>query len=204
MSDFGRSISSPGFRVCCLAALIAAVCGCPPPMFQPAPSSPFAVGNAPFSVAVADLDDDTLPDLVTANADSDDVSVLLGNGDGTFQPAPSSPFAVGDDPLSVAVADLDGDTIPDLVTANLASDDVSVLLGNGDGTFQAATSFAVGTSPGSVAVADLDGDTLPDLVTANVDSPPSRWATIPCPWRWPTSTATPSPTSSPPTPPATT
>jgi hypothetical protein len=95
------------------------------------------------------------------------VSVLLGNGDGTFQAAVY--FAVGDLPGSVAVADLDGDTIPDLVTANsrFRRNDVSVLLGNGDGTFQAATFFAAGSQPVSVAVADLDGDTVPDLVTAN-------------------------------------
>ncbi len=94
--------------------------------------------------------------------------MLLGNGDGTFQAAVS--FAAGTDPVSVAVADLDGDTIPDLVTANRDSNDVSVLLGNGDGRFRAAVSFAAGTLPFSVAVADLDGDTIPDLVTTNVSS----------------------------------
>jgi len=52
--------------------------------------------------------------------------VLLGHGDGTFQAAAS--FGAGDSPFSVAVADLDGDTFPDLVTANFSSDDVTVLL----------------------------------------------------------------------------
>ena len=71
------------------------------------------------------------------------MSVLLGNGDGSFQAAVS--FAAGDAPISVAVADLDGDSVPDLVTANgYGSDDVSVLLGNGDGSFQAAVSFRGG------------------------------------------------------------
>ena len=74
-------------------------------------------------------------------------------------------FAAGDAPDSIAVADLDGDTVPDLVTANSISDDVSVLLGNGDGTFQAAMDFAAGHTPWRVAVADLDGDTYPDLIT---------------------------------------
>jgi hypothetical protein len=97
------------------------------------------------------------------------VSVLLGNGDGNFQGARA--FAAGESPQSVAVADLDGDTVPDLVCANSASDDVSVLLGNGDGSFQAAQAFEVGNSPKSVAVADLDGDTVPDLVTANYLGP---------------------------------
>jgi hypothetical protein len=75
---------------------------------------------------VADLDGDTVPDVVTANLFSDDVSVLLGNGDGSFQAAAS--FAAGDRPYSVAVADPDGDGVPDLVTANHRGDDVSVLL----------------------------------------------------------------------------
>jgi hypothetical protein len=137
--------------------------------FQPAVS--FAAGNGPVSVAVADLDGDSVPDLVTANSWGDDVSVLLGNGDGSFQAAVS--YAVGRDPWSVAVADLDGDTVPDLVTANLGTFggyNVSVLLGNGDGSFQFAGSYAAGSVPRSVAVADLDGDNAPDLVTANAYS----------------------------------
>jgi hypothetical protein len=99
-------------------------------------------------VAVADLDGDSVPDLVTANFLGDDVSVLLGNGDGSFQSATA--FAVGEVPSSVAMADLDGDMIPDLVTANRFSGDVSVLLGNGDGTFQSAAPVAVGDGPASV------------------------------------------------------
>jgi hypothetical protein len=95
------------------------------------------------------------------------VSVLLGNGDGSFRAAVS--FAAGYAPASVAVADLDGDRVPDLVTANFRSADVSVLLGNGDGSFQAAIAFDAGIDPGSVAVADLDGDSFPDLITANSD-----------------------------------
>ncbi len=84
------------------------------------------MGNGPFSVAVADLDGDSVPDLVTANQSSGDVSVLLGNGDGSFQTAVS--FAAVGRPFSVAVADLDGDSVPDLVTANFFSDDVTVLI----------------------------------------------------------------------------
>ena len=67
----------------------------------------------------------------------------------------------------MAIADLDGDGAADLVTSNAQSDDVSVLLGNGDGTFQAAQAFAAGDDPFSVAIADLDGDGAADLVTAN-------------------------------------
>jgi len=125
----------------------------------------FAVGDRPTSVAVADLDGDSAPDLVTANFLSADVSVLLGNGDGSFQAATF--FAAGVFPISIAVSDLDGDTIPDLVTTNFNNEHVSVLLGNGDGSFQAAAFFATGLVPASIAVADLDGDSVPDLVTGN-------------------------------------
>ena len=79
---------------------------------------------------------------------------------------PGRMFFVGSEPRSVA--DLDGDTAPDLVTANYLGDDVSVLLGNGNGTLQLAGAFVVGGSPWSVAVADLDGDTFPDIVTGQL------------------------------------
>jgi hypothetical protein len=67
----------------------------------------------------------------------------------------------------VAVADVNGDGRPDLVVANKYSGSVSVLLGNGNGTFQAAQNFSVGTGPVAVAVADVNGDGHPDLITAN-------------------------------------
>jgi hypothetical protein len=126
------------------------------------------VGRNPMAVAVADLNHDGLPDLVTANADSNDVSVLLGRGDGTF--APQQRVAVGNRPASVAVADLNHDGLLDLVTANADSNDVSVLLGRGDGTFNAQQRVTVGAFPRSVAVADLNHDGFPDLVIVNATS----------------------------------
>jgi hypothetical protein len=128
------------------------------------------VGRTPAIVTVADLNHDGIPDLVTANADSGDVSVLLGRGDGTFAAERRFAVGVGASPTSVAVADLNGDGIPDLVTANADSNDVSVLLGRGGGTFAPQQRFAVGRTPQSVIVADLNGDGLPDLVNSNVFS----------------------------------
>ena len=90
-------------------------------------------GNTPRGVAVGDLNGDGHLDLVTANSNSSDVNVLLGNGDGTF--GPEARYTVGAGPWSVAVGDFNGDHRLDLVTANTGSGDVSVLLGNGDGTF---------------------------------------------------------------------
>ena len=75
-------------------------------------------------------------------------------------------FGAGSDPLSVAVGDFNGDGKPDLAVANSGSNNVSVLLGNGDGTFQAAVNYGAGTEPYSVAVGDFNGDGKPDLAVA--------------------------------------
>jgi hypothetical protein len=122
----------------------------------------------PQSVAVGDVNADGLPDLAVANGGSFGaaaVSVLLGNGDGTFQDART--FPAGIYPRSVAVADVNGDGRLDLAVANQSSNNVSVLLGNGDGTFQDAQSLPTGGYPTSVAVADVNGDGRLDLAVAN-------------------------------------
>jgi len=93
------------------------------------------------------------------------VSVLLGNGDGTFQPR--QVFDAGLGPRSVAISDLDADGALDLAVTNIDSQDVSVLLGNGDGTFQAEQRFSAGDLPLSVAIGDLDADGDLDLAVAN-------------------------------------
>jgi hypothetical protein len=94
-----------------------------------------------------------------------DTSVLLGNGDGTFQPAVG--YNSGGSPISVAIADVDGDHQPDLVAANWGDGTVGVLQGNGDGTFRGVQTFdSGGTYPISVAAADVNADGRPDLVVA--------------------------------------
>jgi hypothetical protein len=129
-------------------------------------SGSFATGTTPLAVVVADVNGDHIPDLITANGSSNTVSVLLGNGNGTFQAARN--FAAGVSPQSVAVADINGDGIPDLVVANRLSNTVSVLLGKGNGTFGAAQNMATDRTPVSVVVADVNGDGHPDIITANV------------------------------------
>jgi hypothetical protein len=124
-------------------------------------------GPHAISVAVADVNGDSKPDLVVANYyPTSSVGVLLGNGDGTFQAAVTYDSG-GQQPISVASADVNGDGKPDLLVANVLYS-VGVLLGNGDGTFQAAVDYSSGGEfPNSVAVADVNGDGKPDLVVAN-------------------------------------
>src|SRR5206468_994553 len=105
----------------------------------------FVSGSTPVSVAVGDFNSDGVQDLALANYRDNTVSVLLGNGDGTFQPA--ALYGVGLNPQSVAAGDFNGDGRTDLAVANVGSNTVSVLLGNGNGTFQPAQNFAVGSQP---------------------------------------------------------
>ena len=139
-------------------------------------------GVYPQSVAVADVNGDGKPDLVVAggcgSSNCGNVGVLLGNGDGTFQ-AVVTYFSGALSAESVAVADVNRDGKPDLVVANYclnsnvcAGGAVGVLLGNGDGTFQAAVNYDSGGSwATSVAVADVNGDGKPDVVVTNIGSP---------------------------------
>ncbi len=136
-------------------------------------------GLAAYSVALADLNGDGKLDIVVTNTyygggDYDgSVGVLLGNGDGTFRPAVSHDTG-GGIAASVAIGDVNGDGIPDLVLANFSCDcypdegEVGVLLGNGDGTFQPAVLYdSGGQGAYSVALGDLRGDGTLDVVAAD-------------------------------------
>ncbi|HKA08240.1 MAG TPA: FG-GAP-like repeat-containing protein, partial [Gemmataceae bacterium] len=134
-----------------------------------APVDYFVGGNL-RDVVAADFNNDTVPDLAVVSFDSSTVSVLLGNGDGTFQPAQTS--ATGAGPVSAAVGDFNRDGKLDLATANQGGDNVSVLLGNGNGTFQAPININIGSAPTSVAVGDFNGDGKLDLgVVSNAEDP---------------------------------
>lgn len=108
-----------------------------------------------MSARVGDYNGDNVLDLAVANSGSaDSVSILLGNGDGTFDTA--NGFGGGPSPRSIAAGDFNNDRKLDLVTANDSSNSVTILLGNGDGTFDTANSFPVGDRPFSVAVGDFN------------------------------------------------
>ena len=126
----------------------------------------FGAGSGVRSVAVGDFNGDGKQDLATANSNLGNVSVLLGNGAGSFSAATN--FAVGGtSPQSVAVGDFNGDGKEDLAVANQGSNNVSVVLGDGTGGFSAPANFGVGSNPISVAVGDFNGDGKQDLAVAN-------------------------------------
>jgi hypothetical protein len=122
------------------------------------------------SIAVGDLNGDGRPDLVVATGGTPDgIRVMLGNGDGTFQPDVSSdPHGR---PISVTVADVNADGKLDLLVANDGSDTVAVMLGLGNGRFGVPVIYSSGgAGADSVAVMDVNGDGNLDFVVANCSS----------------------------------
>ena len=138
------------------------VASCAAPSFSP---TNFATGINPTNVAVADLNNDTKLDLAVTNQVSNDVSILLGNGDGSF--GSQSLVGAGSSPYSIVAGKFNADNNWDLAVTNSGSNNVSILLGNGNGTFSSATNFFVGSSPLSIATGDFNNDSKADLAVAN-------------------------------------
>jgi uncharacterized repeat protein (TIGR01451 family) len=133
----------------------------------------YPVGSSPGSfstLAVGDFNRDGRLDLAVSNCrcfnpGPSTISVLLGNGDGTFQS--QIEFAAGSTPVGVVTGDFNRDGKLDLAAINYPDNKLSVLLGNGDGTFQNYVQYPVGLNPYGIEVADLNGDGILDLVTNN-------------------------------------
>ena len=128
----------------------------------------YNVGSLPFDAAVGDFNKDGFQDLAVSNSGDNTVSILLNNGNGSF--ATALPFVTGvagGTPEGVTVGDFNGDGIQDLAVANPGSNQVSILIGNGNGSFQAPLTATSGAAPSAVVTADLNGDGFLDLVTTN-------------------------------------
>jgi hypothetical protein len=141
--------------------------------FTQAKGSPFPAGHAPSDIAIGDFNRDGKLDLAFANHEEKHLTVLLGNGQGGFTPAPNSPFAVEVKPHThgVATGDLNGDGNLDLVTDSWGNDQVSVLFGDGKGSFNTSGTFLdVGKMPYQrVRVGDINGDGKSDIITTNLE-----------------------------------
>jgi hypothetical protein len=138
------------------------------------PGTGFGTGNGPSAAVVGDFNGDGKPDLATANLGGNTVSILQGNGDGTFVARLVFKIQVGR-PGPVAAGDLNGDGKFDLVEpffscpSHCPGDSAAVLLGNGDGTFQPAVNYFLGggSNPVAVALGDFNHDGFLDMVAAN-------------------------------------
>ena len=127
--------------------------------FTQVKGSPFALPNVvanseqgPVAVTVTDFNGDGIQDLAIVNQTSDTVTVLKGNGDGTFTEFPKSPITVGTTPVAIASGTLSASTGPALAVVNQSDNTMSILLGNGDGTFtfSAQSPVALSTTPSAV------------------------------------------------------
>lgn len=131
----------------------------------------FPVGTCPCGnscVKSTDIDADGNIDLLVANQNSNDVSVLFGNGSGSF----STPvnYGVGNSPWSIELADFNNDTYIDIATSNQNSNNVSILLGNSIGSFSLSTNYSVGNLPEQLKIADYDLDGKLDIATSDRNS----------------------------------
>jgi hypothetical protein len=142
--------------------------------FAPGSPAAFDVPESPSEVALGDINGDKNLDMALASHDSYRVVLLLGNGRGDFQFAPTSPIVMKDGRQphthGLGIADFNGDGDADLVTVNSDNDnDIAVMLGNGQGGFApaAGSPFAVGRSPYPLAIGDLDANGTMDIVVTS-------------------------------------
>jgi Flp pilus assembly secretin CpaC len=144
----------------------------------PPTGSPIAVGRSPVAIATGDLNNDSHPDLVVVNQADNSVSVLLGNGDGTFTAAPNSPLGTGQAPTAVAISDFNADGNPDIAVTDPQTDSVSVFLGVGQALFAPAFELPVGSNPTAILSGALSGASLPDVAITDDPSGATGQVTV--------------------------
>ena len=136
------------------------------------PQSTLDLDGFLHEVIAGDFNGDAICDLAVADSvngtDFDRVWIALGNGDGTFQSLFQVP-TLANGPSSLVIIDCDSDGVQDLAVANRFSSEISILRGNGDGTFQEATLFTTAVSPQDILAADVNNDGVTDLVTTSLN-----------------------------------
>jgi hypothetical protein len=156
-------------RLAAAAFLVAAFCGISGAQLETRAFLPLFKNSAPYAIAVGDFNGDGRLDAAVVMAvDINNVAILLGNGDGTFQPPLY--YVAGGGPTSIAVADLRHIGKLDLVVGDTQTDDVYVMLGNGDGTFQQAVPYPTLGRPFAAGIGDFNNDGKPDIWALTDDS----------------------------------
>jgi|GEM_PF-318497 len=138
----------------------------------------FAVGGNPVYVALADINKDGKTDIITANGNTNNVTILINETDNnSLTPVFSSryDFNTGNRPVAVAIADINNDSWPDIVTSNYYGESISVLLnvtepGSAVPAFSEKTDLPVGTAPIELSLPDINGDGKADIATANINT----------------------------------
>jgi FG-GAP-like repeat len=142
--------------------------------YEPA-GSPFACGDAPFGIAIGDINADGKPDLAIINSPGsmgegkgkNGLTVLVGDGTGKFTTMKGSPFNAGKIPNRIAIGDVNGDGVNDIVTSDNDSNKIYLFLMNKNGTVLSGSPITVGNHPKGVAIADLNGDGKCEIVICN-------------------------------------
>ncbi|MGH7208513.1 MAG: FG-GAP repeat domain-containing protein [Nitrospiraceae bacterium] len=124
----------------------------------------YTVGKNPTSVTTADFNQDGFTDLITTNIGNNSLSVLFGNGDGTFREQVT--LNVGKEPRALALNDFNGDGYVDVAVACSGSDQIAIFLGLANGTFGVGPRYTIHRAPVSIASGDFNGDQKPDLIAA--------------------------------------
>jgi hypothetical protein len=143
--------------------------------FRQPPGSPFPCGDSPFNVAIGDVNGDGIPDLAIINSPSstsdrsgsDGLTILIGDGRGGFTKLRGSPFATPPRPNMVAIGDVNGDGVADIVVSNPDSDSVTIFLMSRNGAVANRYTLTVPGHPKGLAIRDLNGDGKADIVVTN-------------------------------------